>query len=513
MSLNNDDSSNNLDALREAVLVRRPIFGELLKRSGTKSVFDYAKDYLQINLNPPVQKRQDELIDTFQTFVAEKFDQATAQAAARQLAKYYFVSTSDHNGPLCHPYFMNSNITTALPYSAVEDPVLKYVIVPSCANVSFRNHSFPRGLFFHYRDKQTKKVEIQRLSFFPAQFRPYPVINFRAYTAAEMKKVTDDIYKQAKKFAPGVSDKIGQLFAEVYTRPDVLACKYFTDQVSKTNLHLWKRFFHNSTASIPDVLYLEQETLVTRLILNYHLDQDTTLYHILFDSEYDPLIKQYFDDIMCAFSTKEQSGTYLFWALPKNSKYHIQLWKKGNYLVSNDNSYRLELTPDKVRAALAARELIPSCLMDFFVLSFYYGVKCLGGFNQINYLTWMKNAYIKMQLERGNYKSIEVCARAQTKENNDSLTFSFMQTDADTIIPATGLDLILYGDNTTWETLQQNACNLTVAEALVPLLPNTYKSVYLEQERNPVLGSITNEDAMRISKTREKVKPCAYLTS
>ena len=48
---------------------------------------------------------------------------------------------------------------------------------------------------------------------------------------------------------------------------------------------------------------------------------------------------------------------------------------------------------------------------DFFVLSFYYGLKCVGG--QLNQLfNRHENAYIKMNVDRGNYRSIEARARA-----------------------------------------------------------------------------------------------------
>jgi len=40
-------------------------------------------------------------------------------------------------------------------------------------------------------------------------------------------------------------------------------------------------------------------------LLRYHLDQDTNINHILFDPTYEPLIRQYFDGIMGAFSTAE----------------------------------------------------------------------------------------------------------------------------------------------------------------------------------------------------------------
>jgi hypothetical protein len=89
-------------------------------------------------------------------------------------------------------------------------------------------------------------------------------------------------------------------------------------------------------------------------------------------------------------------------------------------------------------------------MLCFMVVAFYYGVKCIGGFNQVNYLTFLKNAYIKMQTDRGDYRSIEVCVRSQTKELCDGLTVVFLEDPKKNMVLATGPDLILHADEATW---------------------------------------------------------------
>jgi hypothetical protein len=102
----------------------------------------------------------------------------------------------------------------------------------------------------------------------------------------------------------------------------VLNCATFTEQVTKTNFDLWQTFFHEQVPA--NFVSLEQETIVNRLLLKYHLDQSTIINQFLFDPSFEALMYHYFDGIMAGFSTKEQWGTYLFWALPRDQKYRMQ---------------------------------------------------------------------------------------------------------------------------------------------------------------------------------------------
>src|SRR6185295_16065973 len=151
---------------------------------------------------------------------------------------------------------------------------------------------------------------------------------------------------------------------------------------------------------------------------------------------------------------------------------------------------------------------IPSLLLNYMVVSFYYGLKCLGGFNQVNYLTLMKNAYIKMNVELGNYRSIEVCARAQTKEMCDGFTVAFLGYGKGNIALSTGLDLILYDQPDSLNKMMDICKNVTVNESIDPLLPEIYKISYDQKEWDDELISVTEKDIMHLSQLDKKITPC-----
>lgn len=497
--------------LKNKVLEKRPVLKEIMAKRGDKNLFDYAKEYISVNLNNPIRFRQEELIGTFKEEVAERLGKEASEGAAAQLENHYFVSTADHHGPLLHPFFINGNLAAAAPYFEMKDPLLKYVIVLPCANVSLNNSSYPRGLIFH--SCKNGKITFHRIPFFPANMRLCPVYNFRPYTKEDIKRARQLLWAEVtgNNLPHEEAEKVSKIIDEIYDRPEIYACESYCDQITKTNFKIWKKFFGQFGETSPDLVCIEQETFVAKLLVKYHLDTDTTITHILFDDACDQLMEQHFENIQGAFSRKEKYGTYLFWALPKGSKYRIQLWKKGNKLVSEDESYEIELTPENLKRALSEKELIPSMMMTFMVLSFYYGLKCLGGFSQVNYLTLMKNAYIKMQTERGNYRSVEVCARAQTKEIGGDFTIAFLEGPKGEMLPATGIDIVLYGNEKTWPTLVEESKTIGLEEAINPIMPEFYSIIYTEVQRDPSLSKITSADIAALTNLDKKIKACCKI--
>lgn len=497
--------------LKEKVLEQKPVLRHIIEKHGNKVLYDYAKEYAQVNLNPPIQHRQDELIGTIQRLVTERLGVDVGKSVSEQLKKYYFVSTTDHHGAICHPFFLNGNLISSATYFDASDPVLSNIIVLACANVSLNNSSYPRGLLFH--SNLGNQQEMHRLSFFPASDRLCPVYGYRSYTEQDIERIKQDIERKARAQAitTTVSEKLTHLIDTVYGSGQALAAPTFSDQVTLTNTRLWNQFFAPNHANAPRLIYLEQETVVAELLIDYHLNHDTIIKHILFNPKLEPLVKKYFQGIRGAFSLLEQSGTYFFWALPKGQKYRQQLWKRGEYLVTADESYRIALTPEAIAEALRTKEIIPSMLLTFVVLAFYYGLKCLGGFSQVNYLTFMKRAYIKMLADLENYKSIEVCARVQTKELCGEVTLAFLQNSEKKLMPATGLDLLLHGNEMTWTQFVALSRSVTVAEALNPLMGEFYKIIFPESARQADLAAVTSEEITHHTGLHEKIKPCATL--
>lgn len=506
----NDDPAI-FEALRKAVLAKRPVLETILEKRGQKTLLDYANQYVDVNLSPTIPRRQNEFLSVISEVVEERLGKKTAESVVRQLEKYYFVSTADHTGPITHPFPLNSNLLTGAAIATHTDPNLENVIVLSCANISVDNSDFTRGIFFHnYKDG---KLQTHKLGFYTSNYRPPSVYTLPAYTKVEVDKIYHliDVKRDKKEIDEALHEKVTKLVKDVYDKEEVYHSSDYGEQMTKTNFTLWQKLFEASEIKLPNLISLGLEDIVVRLLIKYHLHQDTILNHMLFDPDYEPYINQYFEGIHGAYSTKESTGTYLFWALPKGSRYNLQLWRKGNYLVSKDESYKIELKPELIQKALESKELIPSLLLDFATVSFYYGVKCLGGFDQVNYLTDMKNSYIKMNVDLENYRSIEVCARAQTKEICVGLSFAFMEYGNHEVALASGPDLYLYGEKDSWSRLMETVKDLTLDDAISPLMPEMYKASFDQKEWNPDIISVSEKGINELLGLHDKINPCIQI--
>jgi hypothetical protein len=482
----------------------------ILKQYGHMSLYDYAKRYNQPNDTKLTEERKSQFIDTFTDEVKRLLGKEVAHSCKKQLSVTYRITTTDHHGPLSEPGMVNSNIHEAIPYLEGDD-VVKNVIVLGCANISFDNSSFPRGLLFH--SNGANGVTENQLTIYPRAVRPCPIIYFPAYTTQNL----ENAYKRIESWERDtiVTKEEGQrlkhFLGEIYADPQVLSCKYFSEQVTKTNFTLWKKIMKEYPKA-PNLIYIEQEGIVNKLIDKYHLDQDTLIHKLLFTPKYHTYLIKHFDGIMRGFSIKNKTGTYLFWALPRGQKYRVQLWKKGNYLQTEDGSYKIALTPEGIRKALRRKELIPSTLMSFIILSFYYGLRLVGGVDQTTYLTQMKEAFIRMQTEIGNMEKFEHIKDLRTTDLSVMIqSLAFLQAPQATRVPVTGTDFVLYGNQATFTIIKLLSRVLTLKAAFYRALPDCYSRFYKEDERDSHLATITKEDLEEYLGLQDTLVPSAKI--
>ncbi len=503
----------NFARLREAIFARRPTLQDIIMKHGDKSLHAYAQEYLDINLTPVAIRRQEGFLEVFSKEAERLFGQEIAVGAVEQLRRHYFVSTADHHGPVTHPFFLNSNLIIGASYDQHPDPFLKYVIVLSCANVSLNNSSFPRGLLF--TSEYVPDGPALRLSFLPSTAHSSAVYNFRPYTSQEVLKIRKNLQEQQTKklISSTTAQKLNTLLDDVYDKSEILASESFSDQVSRTNIGLWRAYLQNSHRPAPDLLYVEQEHLISRFLCEYHLDNQSTINFLLFGDRAEEMIYKHFEGIMGAFSRAEKWGTYLFWGIDPKSNRRLHLWKQGNFLVTDDGGFRVELTPAAIRTALQNGQIIPGMMLICVMIAFYYGLKCLGGCNQVHYLTLLKKAYLGMCADIGDTESLAVCEPVQTKEFVDGPRVAFLETIDKKILPVNGLDFYLHHSDNAWDKIVQATRNITLEEAFNTCLPDFYPVMYPEVERLPELSALTAGEITAYMGLDKKLKPCISLES
>lgn len=504
------DFQSKLDKLREAVWSKRPILKNIMKKHGGKTLYMYAQDFLDVNKSPVLDERKNELIETAGELIAKRLGEKTGQEVADQLRKYALVSTADHHGPITHPFWVNSNIISAIPYlNVVKQSIgdLKHLIVFSFASISANNASaFPRGILFHGGVGDENYI---RQPILPDKLKMGVVYTMRAFNQQDLQKARRqlDSKKSLGKINPQRCEKIQQILTEHFGKPDVLSAPDLASQITKINYSLWPEFFskEDGAEKIPKLIYLEIETLVRELLLRYHLFNPSSLiYKFLFDPEYNRLTVKYFNNLAGAFSMRKKTGTYLFWGLDKKL-HRVRLRLDDVFLHSFKRKFNVRYTAEEVANALREKKIFPSMLLCYLIVSLYYGMKCLGGFCQVHDLTMIKLAWMNLLIEMDEEAQAAAVLPVQTKElGGDGLVLSYRRTMKGEVVPATGLDLILDNMTLPYENYVELSKKVTLNEIMSPMLPEMYTVLYPLDKRDRGL-LLSPAKIFKVMKLQEKL--------
>lgn len=509
--------------LKEAIWNRRPILGEIMRKHGETYLHRYAQDFLDVNPCPILDERKEELISTAAELLSRRLGPEVAEAVARQLRKLPLVSTTDHHGPIDHPFFVNANIISGLPFIDYEDPLSRYLVVFSFASVSVNNASaYPRGILFHGRTDRADSLV--RLPILPDKLKMGVVYGTRAFTRIDLDRAQADLQKKerAGEVAPERAAAVSALLERYFGRPDVLDAPDLAAQITKINYELWPKLFHRrrpvvsvehlpSSLTVPDLVYLEIETLVTELLLKRHLkDPASPFYQLMFDGTFTGLALKYFNNLAGAFSVENDWGTYMFWGVDEKRR-RVRLKLEGDRLVSPDGSIEYALTPQDIRRLLEEKKIFPSMLLSYLMVALYYGMKCLGGFSQVHDLTVIKDAWTQFLEDVGDNRQAEALHPLQTKElGGDGMVLSYLTTSDGHVVPSTGVDMVLDTADTSFETFVRRSKNVTLREMMYPMFPEMYTVLYSIQDRNPELTGVTPEGIMESTGLTEKIRANAW---
>lgn len=509
-STKDDPLPNSLEVisrLKRAIFDRRPILGEIFLKHGNKKLADYANDFFDTYTHSILSGRQEQFHKILHKHITKNLGKKVADATIRQLIKMPLLSTADHHAPIDHPFWVNANIISALPYLKIQKKYLKYLVVLSFSSVSVNNASgFPRGILFHANDDGTG--ELLRIPFLPDKVKMSTVLGTRGYTKEEVEKAKEGLQKKVKEknLSEKRAEKISGVIDKYFATPDIINTPRLNDQITKINYALWKDMFHPQSKYMPDLLYIPIEEVTRDLITEHHCsDEHSPIYKMLFAPAHRRLISQYFNNLPGAFSLEKGWGTFLFWGVDDKG-HRVRLMLDRDMLISDTKQIAIKLEPATIKEALEKGIIFPSTMVMYIIVSLYYGMKCLGGFCQVNDLTWIKNAWMHCQIEFGKYGEIQTTARIQTKElGGDGLVLAYSRGQNGEMLPATGIDLLISERDTNIDRYVERAKHVTLAEMLTPLLPEMYTVIFSSLERNPELLTVPIEKIIEDTGVKEKL--------
>ena len=461
VSPNNEKAmKQDINLLIEAVLKKPNALGKIYKQYGQLSLFNYVNSW-PVNNNVLDSGFIQLLEEVFKEYCPTESHQVI-----QQIINLPLVSTIDHYGILNHPFFINSNLVFSLKAN------IKYLICLPTAGVSLNNSSWPGSLMRFSPKNKT------RWSFFADKDKHLPVLSAPAIKAenkliARLPKDISDIWKETKAFEE----------------------KTYLKQASLLSSNLWHSIFPDA----PKVIYVPLETLINRMLTDLIIPNPAHPLHTLFFSlEGWQWLEQYFLEAK-GFCGKN-FGSFIFWAINTAGK-RERLEKYQDALIGSQLKYELDLA--QITHSLKSGTLYPTSLVCFMVLM-YYGLTMIGGFNQVNWLTEIKERLMKLWTEVGEINLVKQLVNLPTEnfaEGNLSFLFSHQA-----IYKPSAIDIVFYKDKALYKKYVALSKQLTVAESLQTLLPEIYKISVPKVQRSLRLEKITEDEIINEIGLTQKVR-------
>jgi len=447
-------------SLRELILDQRPLLRDIVRQYGDQSLLQYTQSFFQERVVAPQPDRQQECISIIRDLAAERLGEGVAQEVAQQLFSSYAVSTADHHTSLFAPLAFQANALL----TAAQAPR----VVLSCACISLNHRDFPRGFQFHAVGPAG--CVQQQLSIFPSKSQMYPVYGCTPFNLAHIVHLIEQLKTKLQygDIPQVTAEQLQTIITQFYVTPDVISASDYASQITKINWAVWRSFMPGQ------LVYLEEETVVSRLLLRYHMTNTTPLHRLLFDASYQAIVLPQLSEAMARYLPQGSTGTTLFWGLSTNKHHRLALQLQGNALVSADGTISVTLTPSAIAAALENKIIFPNLLLTYTTLALYYQLNCLGGFNQLHYITAMQQIYNQIADDT-------VLSQANTQQLSYGLLSLQLQYQHQSVA-ATGLDLLLYGTQKSWPDYVEQLQQVKLSQAMELLWPECYRYLSAAQQ-------------------------------
>ena len=191
----------------------------------------------------------------------------------------------------------------------------------------------------------------------------------------------------------------------------------------------------------------------------------------------------------------------MFWGVDKAGR-RIPLEKTGATLKGGE--FSLNLNPESINNALLQKQIYPGSLVCFLVL-LYYNLTCLGGFNQVNWLSEIKFKFAGLLGELGEAELSENISKQMT-ENFAEGSVALLVNNKGQIYRPTAVDIFLQNRLDIYQKFCDLARRVTVAESIDFELPEIYRIVMPEGSRSQDKENFTGNSFGSNRSLQTKVK-------
>jgi hypothetical protein len=488
-----------------------PSVDTLLSRYENSKLCDFVEQLDQQKMSG-FQCNQDFIVE-IANYTSETLGFELGEAISEDLRELSQVLTANHHGIDTFAQSTQSNLLFSMRKRADGKP-FKTIPVLACGSVPLNNLTYPRGLLIYAGAEANGNGGIGKLPIFPDSYKRKLVSVVGPFTT----EMLDRSRIRAKKLVKDgkVIRSLESALNTVFDDFTLVGQEFpsYSRQATVVNHRFWERLFREKSCR-SELVYIELESIVSRLLQKDLFDESTICYQLMFDPElrqklienldgqrgcwqYEELLRRGSESTVVNGSNTFDSslGTMFFWGVDaKGKKIPLCVTEdqngKGFELRGADDSGRLwtiPFTPVAISQALQDGRLLPSIFISYLLVSIARGVSCIGGYYQADYLPVMRKAVVDIL----HSNSREPVKTSGIKDTSSDLYLSGMQAiglEADgQLLPAGPLEIIASGglDSGQYEQIGE----VTVLQSHIASLYDTITDVV---PRNSDIDGIRNE--------------------
>jgi hypothetical protein len=381
----------------------------------------------------------------------------------------------------------------------------------SCGNIPLNNLTYPRGVLLYHVNSPRFEMMPKKLPIFSKKFQRQMVSVTPAFNQAMIHRAKaqfDNMICHGQ-ISPTLVRPLHKIFREDYCVSSVTALPGYSHQAVILNNRIWKRLF-SKFRTVPDMVYLEQEKIVSALLKTDLSNPESLARRVMFDPALTEHVLNNLDDVRGCWKREglkqrlhmdlleetqkdviKKCGTIFFWGVD-HLKRRVPLYletRLSNKAVlrgvdDHGNIWEMPYTPQAIISGLHENKLLPSNFTCFLVLSFARGIVCVGGCFQSEYLPVIQQGVVTALQDTPGYDEVAYfVAQVPTNLYIDSMLGVMTRRGDDFLIPAGPLE-VLAGGGLTNEDIEK-MLSLTVREAHLADMFDTILDVGLPQFLQP----------------------------
>ena len=360
-----------------------PAVDALLSRYATAKVSDYVAQLGQPNASP-FQDNQD-FIREVANYTRETLGPELGKAISEDLHELPQVLTANHHGIDTFAQSTQSNLLFSMRKKADGSPV-KTVPVLACGSVPMNNLTYPRGFLIYAGSSASSDGGILKLPLFPDSYKRKLVSIAGPFTSDMLcrSRARAKNLMENGKLNPCIESALNKVFDDCANIGQEFPS--YSRQATIANHRFWQHLFQDGVRR-SDLVYLELENIVCRLLEKDLFDQSTISYQLLFDPELRGKLIETLDgqrgcwhheklSIRCSDSsdvkgqntTESTQGTMFFWGIDEKGRKIPLCLVEGSKATSSelrgvDDSGKLftcPFTPADINRGLQEGRLLPS---------------------------------------------------------------------------------------------------------------------------------------------------------